>query len=139
MYYRGHFLTMRDIPFPAKSVCEPAQYNHYWDWRSMILQEDNDLESILTAKERGKLWKWSAKRPANKLITRQLNIFSTVKTHFTYIFAKTEVINRTELVSRTRMFPVQHSQHMKARAFNPRQLPGSFSPLSYMPELIYFL
>lgn len=39
---RGHRIIagislMRDIPFPAKSVCEPRQYNHYWDWQFMIL------------------------------------------------------------------------------------------------------
>ncbi|EJD9781864.1 helix-turn-helix transcriptional regulator [Salmonella enterica] len=76
------------------------------------LQEDNNLASILTAKER-EIVGMVCEGASNKLIARQLNIsLSTVKTHLRNIFAKTEVINRTELVSRTRMSSVQHSQHM---------------------------
>ncbi|EBY0478839.1 DNA-binding response regulator, partial [Salmonella enterica subsp. enterica serovar Kentucky] len=76
------------------------------------LQEDNNLTSILTAKER-EIVGMVCEGASNKLIARQLNIsLSTVKTHLRNIFAKTEVINRTELVSRTRMSSVQYLQHM---------------------------
>ncbi|ENY0581463.1 response regulator transcription factor [Salmonella enterica] len=115
---RGHRIIagislMRDIPFSseerlrAQSV-QPLLGLAIHD----SLQEDNDLESILTAKER-EIVGMVCEGASNKLIARQLNIsLSTVKTHLRNIFAKTEVINRTELVSRTRMSSVQHSQHM---------------------------
>ncbi|HBI5035493.1 TPA: helix-turn-helix transcriptional regulator [Salmonella enterica subsp. enterica serovar Pullorum] len=115
---RGHRIIagislMRDIPFSSEErlraqAVQPLLGLAIHD----SLQEDNDLASILTAKEReivGVVCEGASK----KLIARQLNIsLSTVKTHLRNIFAKTEVINRTELVSRTRMSSVQHSQHM---------------------------
>ncbi|EHA0102608.1 LuxR family transcriptional regulator [Salmonella enterica] len=104
---------MRDIPFSSEErlraqAVQPLLGLAIHD----SLQEDNDLESILTAKER-EIVGMVCEGASNKLIARQLNIsLSTVKTHLRNIFAKTEVINRTELVSRTRMSSVQHSQHM---------------------------
>ncbi|EGC1431439.1 LuxR family transcriptional regulator [Salmonella enterica] len=115
---RGHRIIagislMRDIPFSSEErlraqAVQPLLGLAIHD----SLQEDNDLESILTAKER-EIVGMVCEGASNKLIARQLNIsLSTVKTHLRNIFAKTEVINRTKLVSRTRMSSVQHSQHM---------------------------
>lgn len=115
---RGHRIIagislMRDIPFSSEErlraqAVQPLLGLAIHD----SLQEDNDLESILTAKER-EIVGMVCEGASNKLIARQLNIsLSTVKTHLRNIFAKTEVINRTELVSRTRMSSVQHLQHM---------------------------
>ncbi|EAQ9871187.1 LuxR family transcriptional regulator [Salmonella enterica] len=115
---RGHRIIagislMRDIPFSSEErlraqAVQPLLGLAIHD----SLQEDKDLESILTAKER-EIVGMVCEGASNKLIARQLNIsLSTVKTHLRNIFAKTEVINRTELVSRTRMSSVQHSQHM---------------------------
>ncbi|EAW9054736.1 helix-turn-helix transcriptional regulator [Salmonella enterica subsp. enterica serovar Corvallis] len=115
---RGHRIIagislMRDIPFSSEErlraqAVQPLLGLAIHD----SLQEDNNLTSILTAKER-EIVGMVCEGASNKLIARQLNIFlSTVKTHLRNIFAKTEVINRTELVSRTRMSSVQHSQHM---------------------------
>ncbi|AZT35175.1 helix-turn-helix transcriptional regulator [Salmonella enterica subsp. enterica serovar Stanleyville] len=115
---RGHRIIagislMRDIPFSSEErlraqAVQPLLGLAIHD----SLQEDNNLTSILTAKER-EIVGMVCKGASNKLIARQLNIsLSTVKTHLRNIFAKTEVINRTELVSRTRMSSVQHSQHM---------------------------
>ncbi|EAQ6000989.1 LuxR family transcriptional regulator [Salmonella enterica] len=115
---RGHRIIagislMRDIPFSSEErlraqAVQPLLGLAIHD----SLQEDNDLESILTSKER-EIVGMVCEGASNKLIARQLNIsLSTVKTHLRNIFAKTEVINRTELVSRTRMSSVQHSQHM---------------------------
>ncbi|ENJ0234599.1 LuxR family transcriptional regulator [Salmonella enterica] len=115
---RGHRIIagislMRDIPFSSEErlraqAVQPLLGLAIHD----SLQEDNALESILTAKER-EIVGMVCEGASNKLIARQLNIsLSTVKTHLRNIFAKTEVINRTELVSRTRMSSVQHSQHM---------------------------
>ncbi|EIF5915474.1 LuxR family transcriptional regulator [Salmonella enterica] len=120
---RGHRIIagislMRDIPFSSEErlraqAVQPLLGLAIHD----SLQEDNDLASILTAKER-EIVGMVCEGASNKLIARQLNIsLSTVKTHLRNIFAKTEVINRTELVSRTRMSSVQHSQHMWKRAF----------------------
>ena len=115
---RGHRIIagislMRDIPFSSEErlraqAVQPLLGLAIHD----SLQEDNDLESILTAKER-EIVGMVCEGASNKLIARQLNIsLSTVKTHLRNIFAKTEVINRTELVSRTRMSSVQHSLNM---------------------------
>lgn len=115
---RGHRIIagislMRDIPFSSEErlraqAVQPLLGLAIHDF----LQEDNNLTSILTAKER-EIVGMVCEGASNKLIARQLNIsLSTVKTHLRNIFAKTEVINRTELVSRTRMSSVQHSQHM---------------------------
>lgn len=115
---RGHRIIagislMRDIPFSSEErlraqAVQPLLGLAIHD----SLQEDNNLASILTAKER-EIVGMVCEGASNKLIARQLNIsLSTVKTHLRNIFAKTEVINRTELVSRTRMSWVQHSQHM---------------------------
>lgn len=115
---RGHRIIagislMRDIPFSSEErlraqAVQPLLGLAIHD----SLQEDNDLASILTAKER-EIVGMVCEGASNKLIARQLNIsLSTVKTHLRNIFAKTEVINRTELVSRTRMSSVQHLQHM---------------------------
>ncbi|EHT3531231.1 LuxR family transcriptional regulator [Salmonella enterica] len=115
---RGHRIIagislMRDIPFSSEErlraqAVQPLLGLAIHD----SLQEDNDLASILTAKER-EIVGMVCEGASNKLIARQLNIsLSTVKTHLRNIFAKTEVINRTELVSRTRISSVQHSQHM---------------------------
>lgn len=115
---RGHRIIagislMRDIPFSSEvrlraQAVQPLLGLAIHD----SLQEDNNLASILTAKER-EIVGMVCEGASNKLIARQLNIsLSTVKTHLRNIFAKTEVINRTELVSRTRMSSVQHSQHM---------------------------
>lgn len=112
---RGHRIIagislMRDIPFSSEErlraqAVQPLLGLAIHD----SLQEDNDLESILTAKER-EIVGMVCEGASNKLIARQLNIsLSTVKTHLRNIFAKTEVINRTELVSRTRMSSVQHA------------------------------
>ncbi|EIJ8929736.1 LuxR family transcriptional regulator [Salmonella enterica] len=112
---RGHRIIagislMRDIPFSSEErlraqAVQPLLGLAIHD----SLQEDNDLASILTAKER-EIVGMVCEGASNKLIARQLNIsLSTVKTHLRNIFAKTEVINRTELVSRTRMSSVQHS------------------------------
>lgn len=115
---RGHRIIagislMRDIPFSSEErlraqAVQPLLGLAIHD----SLQEDNDLASILTAKER-EIVGMVCEGASNKLIARQLNIsISTVKTHLRNIFAKTEVINRTELVSRTRMSSVQHSLNM---------------------------
>ncbi|EMY3037991.1 LuxR family transcriptional regulator [Salmonella enterica] len=115
---RGHRIIagislMRDIPFSSEErlraqAVQPLLGLAIHD----SLQEDNNLTSILTAKER-EIVGMVCEGASNKLIARQLNIsLSTVKTHLRNIFAKTEVINRTELVSRARMSSVQHSQHM---------------------------
>lgn len=115
---RGHRIIagislMRDIPFSNEErlraqAVQPLLGLAIHD----SLQEDNDLASILTAKER-EIVGMVCEGASNKLIARQLNIsISTVKTHLRNIFAKTEVINRTELVSRTRMSSVQHSLNM---------------------------
>ncbi|EAA8998499.1 LuxR family transcriptional regulator [Salmonella enterica] len=115
---RGHRIIagislMRDIPFSSEErlraqAVQPLLGLAIHD----SLQEDNDLASILTAKER-EIVGMVCEGASNKLIARQLNIsLSTVKTHLRNIFAKTEVINRTELVSRTRMSSVQHSLNM---------------------------
>lgn len=115
---RGHRIIagislMRDIPFSSEEslraqAVQPLLGLAIHD----SLQEDNDLVSILTAKER-EIVGMVCEGASNKLIARQLNIsLSTVKTHLRNIFAKTEVINRTELVSRTRMSSVQHSLNM---------------------------
>ncbi|TGD41523.1 LuxR family transcriptional regulator [Salmonella enterica subsp. enterica serovar Poona] len=115
---RGHRIIagislMRDIPFSSEErlraqAVQPLLGLAIHD----SLQEDNNLASRLTAKER-EIVGMVCEGASNKLIARQLNIsLSTVKTHLRNIFAKTEVINRTELVSRTRMSSVQHSQHM---------------------------
>ncbi|ELB7936543.1 LuxR family transcriptional regulator [Salmonella enterica] len=115
---RGHRIIagislMRDIPFSSEErlraqAVQPLLGLAIHD----SLQEDNDLASILTAKER-EIVGMVCEGDSNKLIARQLNIsLSTVKTHLRNIFAKTEVINRTELVSRTRMSSVQHSLNM---------------------------
>ncbi|EHL8198930.1 helix-turn-helix transcriptional regulator [Salmonella enterica subsp. enterica serovar Infantis] len=115
---RGHRIIagislMRDIPFSSEErlraqAVQPLLGLAIHD----SLQEDNNLASILTAKER-EIVGMVCEGASNKLIARQLNIsLSTLKTHLRNIFAKTEVINRTELVSRTRMSSVQHSQHM---------------------------
>lgn len=115
---RGHRIIagislMRDIPFSSE---ERLRAQAVQPLLGLVihdsLQEDNNLTSILTAKER-EIVGMVCEGASNKLIARQLNIsLSTVKTHLRNIFAKTEVINRTELVSRTRMSSVQHSQHM---------------------------
>ncbi|MGK7292689.1 response regulator transcription factor, partial [Salmonella enterica] len=110
---RGHRIIagislMRDIPFSSEErlraqAVQPLLGLAIHD----SLQEDNNLTSILTAKER-EIVGMVCEGASNKLIARQLNIsLSTVKTHLRNIFAKTEVINRTELVSRTRMSSVQ--------------------------------
>ncbi|EBV2386802.1 LuxR family transcriptional regulator [Salmonella enterica subsp. enterica] len=115
---RGHRIIagislMRDIPFSSEErlraqAVQPLLGLAIHD----SLQEDNDLASILTAKER-EIVGMVCEGASNKLIARQLNIsLSTVKTHLRNIFAKTKVINRTELVSRTRMSSVQHSLNM---------------------------
>ncbi|EBI3716413.1 response regulator transcription factor [Salmonella enterica] len=115
---RGHRIIagislMRDIPFSSEErlraqAVQPLLGLAIHD----SLQGENELASILTAKER-EIVGMVCEGASNKLIARQLNIsLSTVKTHLRNIFAKTEVINRTELVSRTRMSSVQHSQHM---------------------------
>lgn len=115
---RGHRIIagislMRDIPFSSEErlraqAVQPLLGLAIHD----SLQEDNYLTSILTAKER-EIVGMVCEGASNKLIARQLNIsLSTVKTHLRNIFAKTEVINRTELVSRTRMSSVQHSLNM---------------------------
>lgn len=115
---RGHRIIagislMRDIPFSSEErlraqAVQPLLGLAIHD----SLQEDNNLASILTAKER-EIVVMVCEGASNKLIARQLNIsLSTVKTHLRNIFAKTEVINRTELVSRTRMSSVQHSLNM---------------------------
>ncbi|EAB6708717.1 LuxR family transcriptional regulator [Salmonella enterica subsp. enterica] len=115
---RGHRIIagislMRDIPFSSEErlraqAVQPLLGLAIHD----SLQEDNELASILTAKER-EIVGMVCEGASNKLIARQLNIsLSTVKTHLRNIFAKTEVINRTELVSRTRMSSVQHSLNM---------------------------
>lgn len=115
---RGHRIIagislMRDIPFSSEErlraqAVQPLLGLAIHD----SLQRDNVLASILTAKER-EIVEMVCEGASNKLIARQLNIsLSTVKTHLRNIFAKTEVINRTELVSRTRMPSVQHSLNM---------------------------
>ncbi|EAZ3142670.1 LuxR family transcriptional regulator [Salmonella enterica subsp. enterica serovar Napoli] len=115
---RGHRIIagislMRDIPFSSEErlraqAVQPLLGLAIHD----SLQEGNNLTSILTAKER-EIVGMVCEGASNKLIARQLNIsLSTVKTHLRNIFAKTEVINRTELVSRTRMSSVQLLQHM---------------------------
>ncbi len=115
---RGHRIIagislMRDMPFSSEErlraqAVQPLLGLAIHD----SLQEDNNLTSILTAKER-EIVGMVCEGASNKLIARQLNIsLSTVKTHLRNIFAKTEVINRTELVSRTRMSSVQHSLNM---------------------------
>lgn len=115
---RGHRIIagislMRDIPFSSEErlraqAVQPLLGLAIHD----SLQEDNNLTSILTAKER-EIVGMVCEGASNKLIARQLNIsLSTVKTHLRNIFVKTEVINRTELVSRTRMSSVQHSLNM---------------------------
>lgn len=139
---RGHRIIagislMRDIPFSSEErlraqAVQPLLGLAIHD----SLQEDNDLASILTAKER-EIVGMVCEGASNKLIARQLNIsLSTVKTHLRNIFAKTEVINRTELVSRTRMsLGTTFTEYVKA-FFLTRVNCGSFPHMSYMPELI---
>ncbi|HHX9831686.1 TPA: response regulator transcription factor [Salmonella enterica subsp. enterica] len=115
---RGHRIIagislMRDIPFSSEERLRAQAVQPLLGLAiHNSLQEDNDLASILTAKER-EIVGMVCEGASNKLIARQLSIsLSTVKTHLRNIFAKTEVINRTELVSRTRMSSVQHSLNM---------------------------
>ncbi|ELQ3856110.1 LuxR family transcriptional regulator [Salmonella enterica] len=115
---RGHRIIagislMRDIPFSSEERLRAQAVQQLLGLAIHdSLQEDNNLTSILTAKER-EIVGMVCEGASNKLIARQLNIsLSTVKTHLRNIFAKTEVINRTELVSRTRMSSVQHSLNM---------------------------
>ena len=69
-------------------------------------------QAMLTAKER-EIVGMVREGASNKLIARQLDIsLSTVKTHLRNIFAKTEVVNRTELVSRTWMPSAQRTLHL---------------------------
>lgn len=76
------------------------------------LQQEDDLPAMLTAKER-EIVGMVREGASNKLIARQLDIsLSTVKTHLRNIFAKTEVVNRTELVSRTWMPSAQRTLHL---------------------------
>ncbi|EDQ7402714.1 LuxR family transcriptional regulator [Salmonella enterica subsp. enterica serovar Cerro] len=115
---RGHRIIagislMRDIPFSSEERLRAQAVQPFLGLAIHdSLQEDNNLTSILTAKER-EIVGMVCEGASNKLIARQLNIsLSTVKTHLRNIFAKTEVINRTELVSRTRMSSVQDSLNM---------------------------
>ena len=72
-----------------------------------ILQDEEEMPAMLTAKER-EIVKMVCDGACNKLIARELDIsLSTVKTHLRNIFAKTEVSNRTELVSRTWLHSAQ--------------------------------
>lgn len=68
-----------------------------------LQEEEECLPAMLTAKEK-EIVEMVREGASNKLIARQLDIsLSTVKTHLRNIFAKTDVVNRTELVSRTWM------------------------------------
>ena len=66
------------------------------------LQDEEAFSGLLTHKER-EILDLVKEGASNKIIARELNIsLSTVKTHLRHIFSKTEVVNRTELVSRSR-------------------------------------
>ncbi|AVR05090.1 helix-turn-helix transcriptional regulator [Pluralibacter gergoviae] len=66
------------------------------------LQDEEAFSGLLTLKER-EILDLVKEGASNKIIARELNIsLSTVKTHLRHIFSKTEVVNRTELVSRSR-------------------------------------
>ena len=104
---------MRDVPFsPAKAPAGPGSAAAGELAIRDCLQEEDDLPAILTAKER-EIVGMVREGASNKLIARQLDIsLSTVKTHLRNIFAKTEVVNRTELVSRTWMPAAQRTLHL---------------------------
>lgn len=103
---------MRDVPFSSEErlraqavlpLVELAIHD--------FLQDEDDLPAMLTAKER-EIVGMVREGASNKLIARQLDIsLSTVKTHLRNIFAKTEVVNRTELVCRTWMPSAQRTLH----------------------------
>ena len=66
-----------------------------------LLQEGEAFSGMLTLKER-EILTMVCEGASNKVIARQMDIsLSTVKTHLRHIFSKTDVVNRTELVSRT--------------------------------------
>lgn len=93
---------MRDVPFSSEERQRAQAVLPLVELAIRdCLQEEDDLPAILTAKER-EIVGMVREGASNKLIARQLDIsLSTVKTHLRNIFAKTEVVNRTELVSRT--------------------------------------
>ncbi|PMC22315.1 helix-turn-helix transcriptional regulator [Klebsiella aerogenes] len=92
--------------------------NRHYYHEFMLPNNVRDMTEIfirrerLTAKER-EIVGMVREGASNKLIARQLDIsLSTVKTHLRNIFAKTEVVNRTELVSRTWMPAAQRTLHL---------------------------
>ncbi len=66
---------------------------------------------MLTAKER-EIVGMVREGASNKLIARQLDISLHGENPLTQYFAKTEVVNRTELVSRTWMPSAQRTLHL---------------------------
>lgn len=104
---------MRDIPFTSE---ERLRTQAVLPLVEMVIRdllpEENVLPTLLTAKEQ-EIVSMVREGASNKLIARQLDIsLSTVKTHLRNIFAKTEVANRTELVSRTWMPAAQRRLHL---------------------------
>ncbi len=66
------------------------------------MQDEEAFPGLLTRKER-EILALVGEGASNKLIARRLEVsLSTVKTHLRHIFGKTGVVNRTELVSRSR-------------------------------------
>ncbi|HBS3617085.1 TPA: helix-turn-helix transcriptional regulator, partial [Klebsiella pneumoniae] len=104
---------MRDVPFSSEERQRAQAVLPLVELAIRdCLQEEDDLPAILTAKER-EIVGMVREGASNKLIARQLDIsLSTVKTHLRNIFAKTEVVNRTELVSRTWMPAAQRTLHL---------------------------